>query len=162
MLSDAIGFSYGRWDDERRAARALLAALEALGRSLPADATIVLALDGENPWLHYPDGGGRFLRELMAGLRDLGDGLEPATLGRIAEQTRPAVLDTLHPGSWINGTFATWIGHPEKSAAWQRLGEVRELLDASATPQPPSLLVAEASDWFWWLGDDNPTDLAPL
>ncbi len=161
-LSDAIGFSYGRWDDERRAAHALLDALTSLARSLPSDATLVLALDGENPWLHYPDGGGRFLRELMAGLRDAGDGLEPTTLARIAERAQPATLDTLHPGSWINGTFATWIGHPEKSAAWQRLGEVHQLLDASATPQPPSLLVAEASDWFWWLGDDNPTELAPL
>jgi alpha-amylase/alpha-mannosidase (GH57 family) len=24
------------------------------------------------------------------------------------------------------------------------------------------MLLAEGSDWFWWLGDDNPTDLAPL
>ena len=27
---------------------------------------------------------------------------------------------------------------------------------------PPSLLLAEGSDWFWWLGEDNPTELAPL
>ena len=24
------------------------------------------------------------------------------------------------------------------------------------------MLLAEGSDWFWWLGDDNPTPLAPL
>ncbi len=161
-LSDAIGFRYGRWEDEVRAARALVDELAVLGRSLPDDAVIVLALDGENPWLHYPDGGGRFLRELMTRLTAVGDELQATTLGRLAERSAPAVLDTLHPGSWISGTFATWIGHPEKTEAWRRLAEVRGLLETAGVPHPPSLLVAEASDWFWWLGDDNPTELAPL
>jgi alpha-amylase/alpha-mannosidase (GH57 family) len=161
-LSDAIGFRYGRWDDEARAARSLVEDLVNLGRTLPDDATIVLALDGENAWLHYPDGGGRFLRELMRALSKTGDELQPETLTSLATTSKPEVIDALHPGSWINGVFATWIGHPEKTAAWRLLTEVRTALEASGTPHPPSLLVAEASDWFWWLGDDNPTDLAPL
>jgi hypothetical protein len=98
----------------------------------------------------------------MAGLHQACDGLHPTTLRLAAERSAPAVLDRLHPGSWINGTFATWIGHPEKTAAWRLLADVRSQLEASGTPHPPSLLVAEASDWFWWLGDDNPTELAPL
>ncbi len=161
-LSDAIGFRYGNWDDEARAARSLVDDLTNLGRKLPEDATIVLALDGENAWLHYPEGGGRFLRALMGALSQTGDGLRPDTLTRMAATSKPGVLDTLHPGSWINGVFATWIGHPEKSAAWKLLADVRGALERSATPHPPSLLAAEASDWFWWLGDDNPTELAPL
>ncbi len=161
-LSDAIGFRYGNWDDEARAARSLVDELSGLGRTLPEDATIVLALDGENAWLHYPDGGGRFLRELMRALSETGDELQPETLTTLAESSKPGVLDNLHPGSWINGVFATWIGHPEKTAAWRLLAEVRSALEKSGTPHPPSLLVAEASDWFWWLGDDNPTELAPL
>ncbi len=161
-LSDAIGFTYGRWDDEARAARSLVDDLVRLGRTLADDATIVLALDGENPWLHYPDSGGRFLRELMAALGETGDDLEPETLATLAGSAQPAVLERLHPGSWINGVFATWIGHPEKTAAWRLLAEVRSAIEQSGAPRPPSLLVAEASDWFWWLGDDNPTELAPL
>jgi hypothetical protein len=161
-LSDAIGFRYGRWDDESRAARALVAELEEVGRGLPEDATIVLALDGENPWLHYPDGGGLFLRTLMEALDGSDDCLQPETLTQMSASTDAAVLDTLHPGSWINGVFATWIGHPEKTAAWRLLAAVREAIDESGRDRPPSLLVAEASDWFWWLGDDNPTELAPL
>ncbi len=161
-LSDAIGFRYGRWDDEARAARSLVADLGALARNLPDEATIVLALDGENPWLHYPDGGGTFLRTLMDELGETGDELVPETLTKTADRSQPAVLDTLHPGSWINGIFATWIGHPEKTAAWSLLAEVRNAIAASGNERPPSLLVAEASDWFWWLGDDNPTELAPL
>ncbi len=161
-LSDAIGFTYGRWDDEAHAARSLVDDLVNLGRTLPEDATIVLALDGENPWLHYPDGGGNFLRELMEALNTTGDELQPETLSSVAETSQPGNLDALHPGSWINGIFATWIGHPEKTAAWRLLAEVRDAIDQIGGPRPPSLLVAEASDWFWWLGDDNPTELAPL
>jgi alpha-amylase/alpha-mannosidase (GH57 family) len=161
-LSDAIGFRYGRWDDEARAARSLVDDLVNLSRTLPDEATIVLALDGENPWLHYPDGGGGFLRELMGALSQSGDDLQPETLTGIAESSQPDTLDKLHPGSWINGVFATWIGHPEKTAAWRLLAEVRDAIEQSGTPRPPSLLLAEASDWFWWLGDDNPTELAPL
>ena len=161
-LSDAIGFTYGRWDDEARAARALVDELRTLGRSLPDEATIVLALDGENPWLHYPDGGGNFLRELMGALSTAGDELQPETLAAVAGSSRPSILENLHPGSWINGIFATWIGHPEKTAAWSLLAEVRDAIEETGKRRPPSLLVAEASDWFWWLGDDNPTELAPL
>ncbi|MEE4271993.1 MAG: glycoside hydrolase family 57 protein [Thermoanaerobaculales bacterium] len=161
-LSDAIGFTYGRWNDETRAAHALVGELSELGRRLPEDATIVLALDGENPWLHYPDGGGTFLRTLMEGLSAAGDEIEPVTLTTMAESSSSATLPRLHPGSWINSIFATWIGHPEKTAAWRLLAEVREAIEASGSDRPPSLLVAEASDWFWWLGDDNPTELAPL
>jgi hypothetical protein len=160
-LSDAIGFRYGRWDDEAHAARSLVQELSAVARSLPDDATIVLALDGENPWLHYPDGGGPFLRELMAALGEA-EAIEPATLGELSASSPPDRLPALHPGSWINGIFATWIGHPEKTAAWRLLTEIREAIGNSRGPRPPSLLVAEASDWFWWLGDDNPTELAPL
>jgi UDPglucose--hexose-1-phosphate uridylyltransferase len=162
LLSDAVGFRYGRWDDETEAARALVDELHSLGRTLSDDATVVLALDGENPWLHYPDGGGRFLRELMSALDSESAEIQPETLSSLTRTSRPATLEKLHPGSWINGVFATWIGHPEKTAGWRLLAEVREAIESSGVERPPSLLVAEASDWFWWLGDDNPTDLAPL
>jgi alpha-amylase/alpha-mannosidase (GH57 family) len=161
-LSDAIGFRYGRWDDEARAAHALVVELEAVAQRLPDDATIVLALDGENPWLHYPEGGGTFLRTLMEALAATGDHLRLETLTEMAAETTPSTLDSLHPGSWINGVFATWIGHPEKTSAWRLLAEVRHAIERTGKDRPPSLLVAEASDWFWWLGDDNPTELAPL
>lgn len=161
-LSDAIGFRYGAWDDEADAARSLIDDVAALARELPDDAAIVLALDGENAWLHYPDGGGRFLRTLMRGLNEAGDDLRPVTLSNAAASMAAATLDRLHPGSWINGTFATWIGHPEKTAAWRLLASIRGAIAAAGAERSPSLLVAEGSDWFWWLGDDNPTELAPL
>jgi UDPglucose--hexose-1-phosphate uridylyltransferase len=161
-LSDAIGFEYGRWEDEGKAAESLCHRLEALARSLPEDASIVIALDGENPWLHFPEGGGRFLRELMDRLNHSIPELQPATLESIASENASSSLERLHPGSWINSIFATWIGHPEKTNAWRVLTEVRQAIEKKGQDRPPSLLLAEGSDWFWWLGDDNPTDLAPL
>jgi len=140
-LSDAIGFQYGRWDNEGEAAASFVGELQDLARTLPNEGNIVIALDGENPWLHYPEGGGRFLRELMQRLDDGPPELAPATLDEVAASSEPAVLDRLHPGSWINSVFATWIGHPEKTHAWEVLTEVRGAM---------------------WLGDDNPTELAPL
>jgi UDPglucose--hexose-1-phosphate uridylyltransferase len=161
-LSDAIGFEYGRWEDEGRAAESMSQRLEVLARSLPEDACIVIALDGENPWPHFPQGGGRFLRELFERLNQSGPEIVPATLGTLSETAEASTLDRLHPGSWINSIFATWIGDPEKTHAWEVLAEVRKAIEKAGNEQPESLLLAEGSDWFWWLGDDNPTELAPL
>jgi alpha-amylase/alpha-mannosidase (GH57 family) len=160
-LSDRIGFEFGRWEDEAQAASEMVGQLTALARELPEDSAIVVALDGENPWAHYPACGGVFLRELMSGLNRAGPELHPATLTEVAARVQPAELPRLHPGSWIHSTFATWIGHPEKTAAWELLTAVREAI-AGDGPIPPSMMLAEGSDWFWWLGDDNPTELAPL
>ena len=161
-LSDAIGFEYGRWEDEGKAAESLAQRLATIAREEPEESSIVIALDGENPWLHFPEGGGRFLRELFERLNNSGPELVPATLGAICESAEPETLDRLHPGSWINSIFATWIGHPEKTRAWEVLADVRRAIEKKGNERPESLLLAEGSDWFWWLGDDNPTELAPL
>ncbi len=160
--SDRIGFVYGHWDDERAAARDLVDRLAALARGLPAEASVVIALDGENPWAHYPAGGAVFLEELLAAVARGETGLVPATCRDLATRPDAGTLERLHPGSWIGGTFATWIGHPEKARAWALLAEVRELLPDDPARLPASMLLAEGSDWFWWLGDDNPSPHAPL
>jgi UDPglucose--hexose-1-phosphate uridylyltransferase len=161
-LSDAIGFEYGRWEDEGKAAESFSRRLEEIARGLDDSASIVIALDGENPWLHFPEGGGRFLRELMERLNNSGPELRTATLESVCETTEADALEKLHPGSWINSVFATWIGHPEKTHAWEVLARVRRAIEDAGRDRPASLVLAEGSDWFWWLGDDNPTDLAPL
>ena len=157
-----LDFQYGGWEDEGKAAASFVAELEALSGTLPEDACITIALDGENPWLYYPEGGGRFLRELFDRLNTHPSGLRPATLSQASDAASPASLQRLHPGSWINSVFATWIGHHEKTHAWEILAEVRKLIESAGVDRPPSLMLAEGSDWFWWLGDDNPTALAPL
>ena len=156
-LSDFVGFQAARYPSEADAATDFVGHLRRLAAHLPADAGIVIALDGENPWTAYPDGGAVFLTTLG---RELGQAaqLRPATLSeRLGEE--PCTLPKLHPGSWIGGTFGTWIGHPEKNRAWEVLSRVRALTGARGGR---SWLAAEGSDWWWWFGDDNPTLLAPL
>ena len=157
-LSDFIGFQASRFPDEADAARSLADSLRGVANRLPADAGIVLALDGENPWTAFPQGGARFLAVLADELRP-SSVLQGVTLAERAASETPETLPRLHPGSWIGGVFGTWIGHPEKNRGWEVLKLARAL---GAQRGGRSWLAAEGSDWWWWLGDDNPTLLAPL
>jgi alpha-amylase/alpha-mannosidase (GH57 family) len=77
-------------------------------------------------------------------------------------------LPRLAAGSWVYGNMATWIGSRDKNHAWDLLcaakvrydaviaaGQLDEVQRAAALAQ---LADCEASDWFWWPGDDNPSD----
>jgi len=84
------------------------------------------------------------------------------------EPTTVIPLPVLKAGSWVYGSFSTWIGDKDKNAAWDLLVEAKMCFDrvvssgvlsqqklARATEQ---LAVCEGSDWFWWFGDFNPSD----
>jgi alpha-amylase/alpha-mannosidase (GH57 family) len=157
-LSDRISFAYARRDPAEAAADLLQEA----GRRGRHDGRFVLvALDGENPWEHYPGAGGPFLRALYGAA---GPGA-PCELTTVSEALEAAgerrTLGRLRAGSWINADFSTWIGGPEKNRAWTVLGEVHALvapalrdpaLEAAAKADAwASLRAAEGSDWFWWL-----------
>jgi hypothetical protein len=80
--------------------------------------------------------------------------------------TTAAALPSIFPGSWINGDFYIWIGHPDDHRAWSQLVDARRVLDAAAPSAPPQalsrareeMLIAEGSDWFWWYGDDHSSE----
>jgi len=161
-LSDRIGFRYARID-AREAAADLLGRIASAGK----DATVTLALDGENPWERYPRSGEPFLDALYQGL---GDKVVPV-LPREELASRPPRrrIGRIHSGSWIESSFRIWIGHPEDNQAWTLLGQARAALE-KARPELPedrfekayqAALAAEGSDWFWWYGDDFATDNAP-
>ncbi|MGZ6141780.1 MAG: glycoside hydrolase family 57 protein [Myxococcales bacterium] len=156
-LSDAIGFRYAR-SEPQAAAQDLLKRLAGAG-----DATITLALDGENPWEHYPRSGELFLEALYSGLES---GPVASVLPR--EVPRPkARITKVHSGSWIDSNYRIWIGHPEDNQAWALLGQARAALAEAAKDSPQweqayqACLAAEGSDWFWWYGDDFTTENAP-
>ena len=96
----------------------------------------------------------------------LGASWQPVSLAAAAASSPPMNLERLHPGSWINSVFATWIGHPDKNRAWDMLGEAKAVYDHAlgkknfSTKQLQELeiqlAVCEGSDWFWWFGDYNP------
>jgi alpha-amylase/alpha-mannosidase (GH57 family) len=166
-LSDRIGFTYARWTasdavgDMMHRARALLRS-----DPQPHQACLAIILDGENAWEFYEDHGEPFLRGLYQALAEADD-LRCVTMSQALEQVPTRSLPTLRAGSWIMANLDTWAGHAEKNRAWARLARARRALAVAfqrdGADHPPlvaareHLLKAEASDWFWWLGDDHPT-----
>jgi alpha-amylase/alpha-mannosidase (GH57 family) len=70
-------------------------------------------------------------------------------------------------GSWVYGTFSTWIGDAEKNRGWELLVEAKhrfdeqlasgKLTDKEIAAAEVQLAICEGSDWFWWFGDYNPS-----
>lgn len=168
-LSDRIGFTYATWhgDDAARNFAAELAQL-AQGYAGEQAHAVLIALDGENAWEHYPFNGYYFLRTLYAELAKH-PALELTTLSEcVARGLQPVPLSRVVAGSWVHGTLATWIGDPDKNTAWDLLCEAKlafdramvegSLAEAQRTAAQQQLALCESSDWFWWFGDYNPPD----
>jgi alpha-amylase/alpha-mannosidase (GH57 family) len=167
-LSDLIGFVYAGWQPDAAAADFVNRLAEAGSRftqlSGGEEATISIILDGENAWEHFEGGGRPFLRALYRLLGSHPE-LRPITMSEAA--SRPARgLDSIFPGSWIDGNFFIWIGHGDDLRGWRQLREARQMfsrVSAAAAPDDreqafKELLIAEGSDWFWWYGDDHSSD----
>ena len=164
-LSDRIGFTYATWHGDD-AARNLVDELGQLARGLAGEPghAVLIALDGENAWEHYPFNGYYFLRALYAELAAHPQ-LELTTLSEcVARGFEPRPLPHIVAGSWVHGTLATWMGDPDKNAAWDLLCEAKEVFDRESGALPAEqraaverqLALCESSDWFWWFGDYNP------
>jgi alpha-amylase/alpha-mannosidase (GH57 family) len=162
FLSDQVGFVYSRWSREQAVAHFMT---ELRHRALAApddDGIVLVALDGENAWEFYPDGGYPFLDALYHAL-STSDFARPVTLGEHLDRHGPGLpLETLATGSWIDGELDTWIGDPAKnrawsylSAAWQTARDTLTATDALSEQVRTLMLRAEASDWFWWFGEGH-------
>ncbi len=167
-LSDLIGFTYATWHGDD-AVRNLVNELTTRAQRYEASSNhaVLIALDGENAWEHYPFNGYYFLQALYAQLADHPQ-FELMTLAECLERgLQPAPLPSVMAGSWVHGTLSTWIGDAAKNRAWDLLCQAKEAFDrvmqnmtdpaqrASAARQ---LALCESSDWFWWFGDYNPAD----
>jgi alpha-amylase/alpha-mannosidase (GH57 family) len=166
-LSDLIGFRYAEWHGDDAVSN-FVGALEAI-----ADATadnnapvVSIILDGENAWEHYPENGYYFLSNLYRAIA-AHPRLRLTTFSAVLQHNRPtAMVDKLVAGSWVYGTFSTWIGDPDKNRAWDLLVDAKSAFDdvvasgrlngATLAKAETQLKVCEGSDWFWWFGDYNP------
>jgi alpha-amylase/alpha-mannosidase (GH57 family) len=173
QLSDLVGFTYSQWD-AGRAVSDLCGRLNAIKARVGGEGRVVpIILDGENAWEYYPDNAYDFLQGMYRGIAESA-ALNLTTCSEVLKHTRfDGRLHNIHPGSWINGNYGIWIGHPEENLAWDLLAKAREAavsansLVATAlecgTPSADvtaelicrSLYAAEGSDWFWWYGDDH-------
>jgi alpha-amylase/alpha-mannosidase (GH57 family) len=165
-LSDLIGFTYATWHGDDAAAN-LVGQLTQLAREYrDGNHAVLIALDGENAWEHYPFNGYYFLRALYSQLANHPH-LRLTTLSEcLGRGIQPAPLPRLCAGSWVHGTLATWIGDPAKNRAWDLLCDAKEAYDRMTREMDPGqraaagrqLALCESSDWFWWFGDYNPAD----
>jgi len=168
-LSDLIGFTYATWHGDDAVAnlvQELATRAAALGPG--GEHAVLIALDGENAWEHYPFNGYFFLSALYARLAQH-PALELTTLSQcVARNLSPVTLTRVVAGSWVNGTLATWIGDAAKNAAWDLLCEAKRAFDHASfdgeagrirrSAAERQLALCESSDWFWWFGDYNPAD----
>ena len=166
-LSDLIGFRYSDWHADD-AVGDFVQHLKNIAGFFGRDTNqhvVSVILDGENAWEYYPDNGQHFLDALYAVL-PAQSAIQVSTFAEQVASTPARSMKRLAAGSWVYGSFSTWIGSGDKNRGWDYLVAAKEAYDevvaaralnaeqlALATRQ---LAVCEGSDWFWWFGDYNP------
>ncbi len=166
-LSNLVGFTYADWHADDAVAN-LVHHLENIAGERPEDGDRVVSiiLDGENAWEYYPENGFHFLKALYEQLSGH-PGLELTTFSTALESGIGVLeLPGVVAGSWVYGTFSTWIGDGSKNRGWDMLVDAKRAFDAEVTAgalvgsklldAERQLAVCEGSDWFWWFGDYNP------
>ncbi|RPH93892.1 hypothetical protein EHM69_09010 [candidate division KSB1 bacterium] len=158
-LADAIGFRYASMPPEE-SVNEFVTHLERIeeGTRGVGGRCVVIALDGENPWESYTDGGEKLLLTLFQKLESH-PRLIPQTFSEHMRTGSRERITRLHAGSWIDSNFRIWIGDPQKNQAWIELGRARRILDDLNVGDSRReacwswLLRAQGSDWFWWYGE---------
>jgi len=178
QLSDKIGFEYAKMNAADSVAD-FMYNLEQIQKSNAGESSKIVSviLDGENAWEYYPYNGYYFLSELYAALANHPD-IEMTTFSDILDLYQSEayknsgivapVLPQIAAGSWVYGTFSTWIGDKDKNLAWDLLCEAKKTYDRVINTSNLSraeldccerqLAICEGSDWFWWFGDYNASD----
>jgi len=168
-LSDLIGFEYAKWNGHDAAVN-FVSELETIASKASSGETplVSVILDGENCWEYYAYNGYYFLDELYR-LFESHPLICTTTYRAYLSQASSgaAALDRITAGSWVYGNFTTWIGSADKNRAWDLLCAAKRSfdlviasgrLDQEQTRAAYRQLAAcEASDWFWWFGDYNPS-----
>ncbi len=167
-LSDLIGFEYSKRNSVEAAndlVQNLVNIADFLGDSAGRHVVSII-LDGENAWEYYPHNGYHFLNQLYERLSDH-KRVRTACFSELVDLPMCHDLETMCAGSWVYGSFSTWIGQADKNKAWDLLAEAKtaydgvvaegELDEASLQEATKQLAICEGSDWFWWFGDVNPS-----
>lgn len=170
-LSDKIGFEYAQLHASVAVAD-FVHELEEIIQQRQGQPTPVVSviLDGENAWEYYPYNGFYFIKELYEALSAHAD-IQMTTfsdiVGLLEQQTLPAAtpLTEIAAGSWVYGSFSTWIGETDKNNAWDLLCEAKiaydhvmqsnQLTNKEKLACERQLSICEGSDWFWWFGEYN-------
>ncbi len=164
-LSDLIGFEYSKWHADDAVAD-FIKHLETIAANEPADSVVSIIMDGENAWEYFPENGYYFLRAFYDRLSSHPE-IELTTFSEcLKKKVEIKTLNKLVAGSWVYGTFSTWIGDTDKNRGWDMLGDAKWAFDKAISTKlltekqikaaELQLAICEGSDWFWWFGDYNP------
>ncbi len=169
-LSDMVGFQYKDWSADDAAndfAQHMQNIANFLGDEVEEHVVTVI-LDGENAWEYYEDNANHFLSSMYAKLTEHPQVQMTTFKDALQQGVKPRHLPVLKAGSWVYGSFSTWIGEPEKNKAWDLLIETKqaydlvlasgELSEEKVQQATEQLAICEGSDWFWWFGGYNPAD----
>ncbi|MGE0081009.1 MAG: glycoside hydrolase [Thiohalomonadaceae bacterium] len=168
-LSDLIGFTYADWHADDAVSNLVHHLENIAGACADQQGRVVsIILDGENAWEYYPQNGYHFLTALYRRLASHPKLRLTTFSDFLASQPPVTELPTLVAGSWVYGTFSTWIGDCDKNRGWDLLGEVKRAFDEAVASGSLTgerlaraerhLAICEGSDWFWWFGDYNPSE----
>ena len=170
-LSDLIGFTYSSWHADDAVANLIhhLQNIRTKSKQDLHNTVVPIVLDGENAWEYYPENGYYFLSTFYRELVKHPD-IELTTFSECLNQgATPKQLPHFVAGSWVYGTFSTWIGNVDKNRAWDMLAKAKSCFDDAInsgrlSPEQKraaekQLAICEGSDWFWWFGDYNPADV---
>ncbi len=168
-LSDLIGFTYSKWHADD-AVNNLIEHMETIlhNREDQSGRVVSIILDGENAWEYYPENGYYFLTALYQRLAEH-PRFDLTTFAEcVNSHSKTTMLPSLVAGSWVYGSFSTWIGDRAKNRGWDMLIEAKQCFDevvakgeldhGQLARAEQQLAVCEGSDWFWWFGDYNPAD----
>ncbi len=169
QLSDAIGFTYSRWnhfdaasDFCQRLRNIRSEIISNCGEDALRYAVVPIILDGENCWEYYSENGVLFCRELFNQLSNEKE-FHSLTFSEAIDTERLEYLPpikSIKAGSWINANFDIWIGEEEDRIAWANLAlarkkieEKKNVISKESYQKALNLIyIAEGSDWFWWYG----------
>jgi alpha-amylase/alpha-mannosidase (GH57 family) len=170
-LSDKIGFEYAKMF-AGDAVNDFVGSLEAIyaSNSTQKSKVVSVILDGENAWEYFPYNAYYFLSELYTALAKHPN-IEMTTFSQTLERVKHSqaievtALPAVAAGSWVYGSFSTWIGSTDKNLGWDLLCDAKKVYDKVLKEKTLSveevkacehqLSICEGSDWFWWFGDYN-------
>ena len=173
ILSDLIGFAYNNmsWED---AVNDFVDRLERIYFSVSQDFKpylVTIALDGENCWEYYEKNGIEFLSNLYKKLNESNLFKLVGVTDYLSKYPPTDRLYNIKPGSWVRGDFSNWIGGEGQNQAWDCLYQARvdveKYINSGIDGEKREkilreIYIAEGSDWFWWLGDNEKSGMDEL
>jgi alpha-amylase/alpha-mannosidase (GH57 family) len=162
-----IGFTYTKWGADDAVGDFInhLLTIKADTQNDEKNRVVSIILDGENAWEYYSYNGYYFLQALYNRLSNHPE-FELTTFSEcLQNDVQPSLLPELVAGSWVYGSFSTWIGDPDKNRGWDLLSKAKQVFDKVMLEKEfdsetelallRQLAICEGSDWFWWFCDYN-------